>query len=84
MSSDELLNLQIEEKKSHIENDRYCCLLKRNTDIRLLRYVVQCSIISMVMMFSMIQLSHGKDKEIYLNMLMLCLGVFIPNPKFND
>ena len=81
---DKLLEIQIEEKKSFIENSRYCCLFRRSTDMRLLKYVFQCSILSMTMMFSMIQLSKGQDKQTYLSLLTLCLGVVIPNPKVHD
>jgi hypothetical protein len=72
----------IEEKK---EDDEWksCCL---KVDKNMVKYIVQVGILSGLILFSASMLVIEKEcnsQRNYSSLLMICLGVFLPQPKMN-
>ena len=58
-----------------------CCGSK--LDKRAVQFFSQLTISLMVMIFSLYQLHREKDKEIYLSLLTMILGVYVEAPRLN-
>jgi hypothetical protein len=71
-----------------IENDKLrdewvsCC---SKTDKNYLKYIIQISMGSSVMIFCMAQIIRGADSpEIYFSLLSGTLGLYLPHPQVKD
>ena len=73
-------NIQDENK---VEEWKSCCL---KADKNALKYFIQVGILSGLILFSATMLVVDKDcnsQRNYSSLLMICLGVFLPQPKMN-
>lgn len=60
----------------------FCC---SRTSPNFVKYIVQVSFSCVVMGFSITMLATNQEnREIYLNLLMLIIGIFIQNPKIEN
>lgn len=60
-----------------------CCL---RADKNMVKYIVQVGVLSGLILFSASMLVVDKDcnsQRNYSSLLMICLGVFLPQPKMN-
>jgi hypothetical protein len=77
----------IENERKHIENDQLknewegCC---SKTNKHFLKYIVQITMGSSIMIFSMFQIIRNADNtEIYFSLLSGTLGMFLPAPQIS-
>ena len=82
--------LENEEAEHKRENLYQCCCFRHGTDRRLLTFITQSLMASMVMLFSIYKLSkenscacnaESNNNVFYSSILMGTLGVFLPSPR---
>lgn len=61
------------------DTEYYMCCSK--TKASLLRFLVQCFMTVLIMGFCILQLSLGKTDPIYLNLILILTGIWLPSPK---
>ena len=69
--------------ENKVEEWKSCCL---KVDKNMVKYVIQVGILSSLIIFSATMLVVDKDcnsQRNYSSLLMICLGVFLPQPKMN-
>ena len=63
---------------------RSCCF---TVNVRALKYIIQVSILSMLIIYSSVMLVVNQDCQSqtnYSSLLMICLGCFMPQPKISQ
>lgn len=77
-------NIKIDIKNDDETNWKSCCL---TVDKSAVKYFIQVGILSSLIMFSATMLVVDKDcnsQRNYSGLLMMCLGIVIPQPKMSN
>ena len=78
-----IVNTEDIQDENKAEEWKSCCL---KADKSAVKYFIQVGILSGLILFSAIMLVSDKDcnsQRNYSSLLMICLGVFLPQPKMN-
>ncbi len=74
------LNKQYLKQEIETKKHTLACCSNSNIDDRFLKFIATLSISIIVLIFSCYMIATTDDKEIWINMMMLILGVFLPSP----
>jgi hypothetical protein len=79
MDDDNKMNVDAEEIE-HSENWHICC---SNSSAQGIKYISTVSILLVIITVSLCNLTFAPDtnRDVYLNLLSLCVGILIPHPK---
>ena len=72
-----------EEEKIWLISD--CCRNKNNLTKACIKYVIQVLILTIVLVFSLIQISiSDNNNEIYFSLISTIIGIFLPSPQMHE
>ena len=77
------------EEKEEVEEKIWlisdCCRNKNNLTKSCIKYVIQVLILTIVLLFSLIQISiTNNNKEIYFSLISTIIGIFLPSPQMHE
>ena len=73
-----LQELKLQNKKERADRHWDSCCLTMDKDF--VQFIVQMTILGSTIAYSAVQLGLGKNDSVWGNIMVLCIGIVIPNP----